>query len=59
MRDYLNMADVLGIHQALLDKYGGAGGSGTRGRWKPPSFGPGAVTTMASLKKRRRFWKVY
>ena len=40
MTDYLTTADILGLHHALLDKYGGAGGIRDLGALEAAVFRP-------------------
>jgi len=40
MRDYLTIADILGIHRVMLEKYGGAGGLRDRGALEAAAFRP-------------------
>ncbi len=40
MRDYLNLSDILALHQALLHRYGGAPGVRDRGALEAAVFRP-------------------
>jgi len=40
MKDYLTIADILGIHRVLLEKYGGLGGLRDRGALEAAAFRP-------------------